>query len=94
MNANLSETLRRRLEKSERNQAEYVAAAARQKGDIASLLDHLGQLVEADGEGESKTNWGRVGSLGYVRGKLIEAVQHLSGLDETDIENALAEMRQ
>ncbi len=94
MNANLSATLRRRLEKAERNQAECAAAVARNKGDIASLLDHLGQLVRAEGEGETGTNWGIVGSLAHVRAHLIEAVQFLSGLDRDDVETALEDMRE
>ncbi len=94
MNANRTDTLRRRLENAERNKANCAAAIARNKGDIASLLDHLGQLVQAEGEGETDANWGIVGSLAHVREHLIESVQFLSGLDREDVESALDDMRQ
>ncbi len=93
MNTNRADTLRRRLENAERNKANCAAAIARNKGDIASLLDHLGQLAQAEGDGETGANWGIVGSLAHVRGHLIEAVQFLSGLDRDDVETALDEMR-
>ncbi len=69
-----------------------AAAIARNKGDIASLLDHLGRLVQTEDNGETEANWGIVGSLAHVREHLIECVQFLSGLDREDVESALDDM--
>ena len=93
MNAN-ADHIARRNEKAERNAADFTAAVAAKKADIASLLDHLGDLVTGYGAEDARVNWGVDGSLGYVRERLIEAVQHLSGLERENIEDCLAEIRE
>ena len=71
-----------------------AAAVDGKKADIASLLDHLGNLVTGYGAEDARVNWGVDGSLGYVRERLMEAVQHLSGLERENIEDCLAEIRE
>ena len=93
MNANADRIVRRN-EKAERNAADFAAAVASKKADIASLLDHLGDLVTGYGAEDARVNWGIDGSLGYVRGKIIEAVAHLSGLECENIEDCLTEIRE
>jgi len=91
MNA-LHETIRRRIERNERNAAEAKAKMAVHKADIASMLDLIGQLAEAYGEGE-KVTWGHEGTLGHLRSLLIEATRHIAGFQEGVVEEALEEMR-
>lgn len=57
------------------------------RAEISALFDALnGELALIT---DKNLDWGKVGSLGLVKAKLVEAVQHLSGLNDTEIQNYL-----
>ena len=64
----------------------------RHRADIASLLDHIGQLVEAHGEGQEAA-WGQAAELAHVRGLLVKAARFMAGFEEGAIEAMPDEMR-
>ena len=70
-------------------------AYARNRADIAAIMDWLGQELdrheeEADGD---PRNWGFAGSLAEVRGKLKDTLAFISETADADIEKALDELR-
>ena len=89
---NLPAHIQRRIEKRERSLAEAKAKFEAGKTDIGSLLGHLGDLVEAYGEGE-EIHWGHAGSIGHLRSLLIEATRFVAGFEEGVVEAALEDMR-
>ena len=88
----LSDRVRHRIERNERNAALAEAKMKSHKADIASMLDHIGQLAEAFGEEETAT-WAHEGSLAHLRTLLIEATRFIGGFEEGVVEEALEEMR-
>ena len=67
----------------------------RRAQDIAAMLGWLtGELeVHADRSKAKPENWGFAGELGHVRQKTKEILAFLSGFDEEQIEESLAELR-
>ena len=63
--------------------------------DIAAMLGWLADELEVHAE-RSKAepeNWGFAGELGHARQKVMEILVFLSGFDEEQIEESLAELR-
>ena len=72
------------------------AAFTRHADDCAALLDHLGEVIDRKRveAAADPANWGHAGSMAEVRTRLIQALAFLGGLDESDIETTLAELRE
>lgn len=73
-----------------------LAAFTRNADDCAALLDHLGEVIarrrtEAAAEA---ADWSHAGSMAEVRSRLIQALVFIGGLDESEIETTLAELRE
>ena len=67
---------------AEVNREKALDAFMARKAEIDELLARLQDLSnEHFGVGPDDVNWGDVGSLGFVAGKLREAVVHLCGED-------------
>ncbi len=64
--------------------------------DCAALLDHLTEVIALRREkaAADSANWGHAGSMAEVRTRLIETLAFIGGLEESDIETTLAELRQ
>ncbi len=63
------------------------------RNDIARLIDVLEmELQKYDAKFEAdRGRWDRVGSLGHARGRIMEAVQAVSGIEIEQIEEFLSE---
>jgi len=57
------------------------------KSDISCLIDHLGELIE-----DQEKTYGLLGSMGYARQQLINAVSHLGGLTEREVVKTLKDI--
>lgn len=62
--------------------------------DIGALLDQIGQEVGMQKEEFPKNpDWGLVGDVGRCRDNLVQALEAISGLEKSDIEETLSEIR-
>lgn len=75
------------MSENTQNQINMQYKARIRRAEISALFDALnGELALIT---DKNLDWGKVGSLGLVKAKLVEAVQHLSGLNDTEIQNYL-----
>lgn len=75
------------MSENTQNKINMAFKARVSRAEIAALFDALnGELALIT---DRNLDWGKVGSLGLVKTKLVEAVQHLSGLNDTEIQNYL-----
>ena len=70
-------------------------AYARNYRDIRSLLDwmDLELLTHAERAKAEPQDWGLAGDLGKIRQDLVETLAFLSGFEEADVTETLAELR-
>jgi hypothetical protein len=78
------------MSKTQNNQA-AMTAFKRAQADIASLADWF--ECEMQKYDEAEVTWATVGSLEHVRENLIETLAFLSGINTTEIQRSLDELR-
>lgn len=78
------------MTKTQNNQA-AMTAFKRARADIASLADWFD--CEMQKYDEAEITWATVGSLEHVRENLTETLAFLSGINTTEIQRNLDELR-
>ncbi len=76
---------------TQNNTQRMMDALKRARADVASLADWIECELEKQDDG--KVTWGTVGTLEHVRENLIETLAFFSGIDESEIERSLEELR-
>lgn len=73
------------------NTQRMMDAFNRARSDIASLADWI--ECELDKQDGREVTWASVGTLGHVRQQLIEALASFSGVEQSEIQRSLDELR-